>query len=1321
VIAVYRQKLSVDLEQFTTFGDLLKFLRRRAGLTQRELSMAVGYSHAQISRLELNQRLPDLATISARFIHPLDLEDEPETVNRLLGLAASMRREDAPASGAAPFKGLQYFDEADADLFFGREALVEKLVERVIKPQTLNPSGAADETPTRLLAVVGSSGSGKSSILRAGLIPLLRWNPRSKDWLIYTLTPTAHPLNALAGALTHESPSVTATTSLVDDLRGEPRALHFTAQRILQSDQEKQRNLGARSTQRLVRAKEKTFVLLVIDQFEELFTLCRDATERRAFIENLMGAASQPDGNVWIVLALRADFYAHCAPYTALRQALASQQEYIGPMSPAELQRAIEEPARRGGWELETGLVEVLLKDLGVDSIHLAEPGALPLLSHALLESWHRRRGRMLTISGYLASGGVRGAIAETAEIVFQDELDTRQQNIARSIFLRLTELGDEDVNVESRRRATIDELTPRPEDAAAVREVLTRLADARLIVTDRDIVEVAHEALIREWPTLRGWLEESRDGLRLHRHLTLATEEWLRQGREPADLYRGVRLAQALEWVQSQPDELNSLEREFLQASQAQVEREVSERETQRQRELESARALAETQTKAATQLRRRALYLATALILALGMAVAALFFGQQSRQYAQQALVASRIATTRELASAAVNSLDVDPELGILLALRALSTNQTENQSPLPEAIEALHRALLASHLRLVLSGHEYGVLSAAYSPDGRQIATIGIDGTTKVWDAANGAALLSIPGTTEPSDYLGSQRLAYSPDGRQLVTGDRNLVKLWDANSGAEIASFAGHTGEVWAVAYSPDGSKIASAGVDATARIWDAATGETLLILTGHEAPIEGLAFSPNGKALATAGDDAKLKIWDTVSGELLHELTNSTGPFFSVAYSPDGRYLTAGADGGTKVWEAETGSVVLTIPVAAGNIIFSPDGQRLAGQTGSVAKVWDAQTGQEQLTLAGHADWIFGLAFSPDGTRLVTTSLDRTARVWDIGPDTEFLTLSGTGHLVTDSPEGKILATDEANGSVQLWDSSTGERLSTLSGNEGSIYSLDFSPDGQRLVSGSIAPDAYVWDLAQGKIIQTLSGHSLDIRDVAFSPDGKWIATASFDGTARLWEASTGKSVLTLEGHDGLVVGVAFSPDGNRLATSSTDATAKIWSVPDGELLFTLAGHQAAIPDIAFSPDGTRVATSSRDSTAKVWDMETGMNLLTLSGHRADIWSIAYSPDGRYIATASADNTAKLWDASTGKEELTLPGSLAGVTDVAFTPRDGGAELAVASQDGTVRVYLLRLPELLALAHQRVTRDLTTAECQKYLHTSSCQGGMEDGN
>ena len=483
------------LEKFTNFGDLLRFLRRRAGITQLELSIAVGYSDAQISRLEQNLRLPDIPTIEARFIPALALQDEPNAVGRLLELAANVRREDAPGLGLCPFKGLSYFDEADADLFVGREALTSRLAARVLALVEDKPASE------RFLAVVGASGSGKSSLVRAGLVPALRWNPVSAGWPIHVFSPGPHPLEKLALTLTAPDVSVGAAAALIDDMARDARSLHLAVSRSLKP--------GGRSR-----------MLLVIDQFEEVFTLCRSDEERSAFIGNLMQAASELDGPTVIVITLRADFYAHCAAYPLLREALSRCQEYIGVMTDEELRRAIEEPARRGRWELEPGLVDLLLSDVG------REPGALPLLSHALLETWQRRRARTLTLSGYTSSGGVRGAIAETAEAVFADQFSSEQQDIARRIFLRLTELGDETATGDTRRRAGLDELVLNPEQADQTRRMIQVLADARLITTSEDAVEVAHEALIREWPRLRGWLEDNREGLRLQRHLTQAALE---------------------------------------------------------------------------------------------------------------------------------------------------------------------------------------------------------------------------------------------------------------------------------------------------------------------------------------------------------------------------------------------------------------------------------------------------------------------------------------------------------------------------------------------------------------------------------------------------------------------------------------------------------------------------------------------------------------------------------------------------------------------------------------------------------------------------
>jgi hypothetical protein len=462
------------------------------------------------------------------------------------------QEEPPPTPGEPPYKGLEYFGEADAELFYGREDLVARLVERLGED--------------RFLAVVGASGSGKSSLVRAGVIPALReGEPLAKGveppkgsarWPVHILTPTAHPLEALALNLTQDVESVQAAAVLMDDLRSDHRSLHLFAQRYLINRNEK---------------RQGNRLLLVIDQFEELFTQCRDPVERQAFIDNLLAAAAHPDGVVAVLITLRADFYHHCAQFDALREALEAHQAYIGPMTEKELRRAIELPAERNGWAFEPALVDLLLRDVG------DEPGALPLLSHALLETWYRRRGTILTLSGYAEAGTIDGAIAKTAETVYKG-LEESQQAIARAIFLRLTEFGEG--TQDTRRRAKLSELASRVEDAQAVEEVLNTLVEARLVTTEQETVQVAHEALIREWPTLRSWLETDREGLRVHRHLTEVAREWERLERDTGELYRGVRLAQAVEWAESHDDALNPLEREFLFASEELARRQKEERE---------------------------------------------------------------------------------------------------------------------------------------------------------------------------------------------------------------------------------------------------------------------------------------------------------------------------------------------------------------------------------------------------------------------------------------------------------------------------------------------------------------------------------------------------------------------------------------------------------------------------------------------------------------------------------------------------------------------------------------------------------------------
>jgi WD40 repeat protein/transcriptional regulator with XRE-family HTH domain len=1295
---------SNTLEKFTNFGDLLRFLRRRVSLTQMELANMVGYSHTQISRLEQNLRLPDISTIESGFVFALGIEDEPKVVARLLELAANVRREDAPSPGLCPYKGLNFYDESDAELFVGRETLTAQLVDRVLaltihSAQSKPPD--SDAIKERFLAIVGASGSGKSSLVRAGLVPALRWNKTSADWISYVFTPTEHPLESLAFTLTQENGS--SASILAQDM----------AQNLEGLQDFVSHHLGLKRNVRL---------MLVIDQFEELFALCRSEEERASFIGNLLTVSADADASVVVIITLRADFYAHCANYPWLREALARNQVYIGAMNHEELCRAIEEPARRGRWEFEPGLVDLLLHDVG------HEPGALPLLSHALLETWQRRRNRTMTLSGYTSSGGVHGAIAETAETVYTDQFTREQQVIARRIFLRLTEFSDEASISDTRRRATFSELVLKPEEAGITHAVLNALADARLITTSEDAAEVAHEALIREWPTLRGWLEENRDGLRLHRQLTQAAQEWNELNRSEDILFRGARLSQVREWATMHALEMNVLEHEFLEASQAWADRDAAEREAQRQRELEAMQKLAETEHRSAKQLRRRAIYLAGALLIMIFLAATAIFLRNQAE-------TEKAISTSRELAAAAISNLDDDPERSILLALQAESTYHTI------ESENALHRSIMSSRVRLVLH-HNGPIWSVTFSPDGTHIATASQDKTTKVWDSRSGKLLLTLVGH---SDSVNS--VSYSPDGNYIATAsDDHTAKVWDAATGNALLILKGHTDAVDHIVFSPDGLRLVTASYDGTAKIWDATSGKELITFSAHEDIVWDVVFSPDGNLVASSGKDGNVRLWDSHSGKELFTLPvgHNATILLSVAFSQDGSRLAVGSDNVFNrviVWDANTGQVVLQGDMGYSgtpfDLVFSPDGKlgATAGENQKV-NVWDAISGKVLFTLAGHTGTINCLAFSPDGKYMATASDDGTTRIWEVTLPKELAyipfvdsngvdpTHLGWGWQMDYSPDGTQLITDYMDHDVRIWDASSGKELLKLKGFEGNYYPdrTFFSPDGKLAAAGGLDlisndktitdRDILVWDAQTGKQIVRLVGlEGFDQISFAFSPDGTHLAGVIRDnGKIIIWDIKSAKEWLTIEGPPSGILWIAYSPDGRQFVTGHKDGNAIIWDATTGEKVFTLAQNEQ-VSYVSYSPDGKRVALSSLFGTISLWDASTGKELLRFKAHKGWIGQFAFSPDGKYLATVSvADGLVRMWDASTGVNQWTLPVDNEGVGGVAFNP--DGKYLAVGANSG-IYSFIVPIRDLITYAKSRVTRPLTLEECQKYLHIQQC--------
>jgi WD40 repeat protein len=1256
---------------------------------------------------------------------------------------------EPPSPGEPPFKGLQFYDESDADLFFGREALTASIINRIGECLRANGKGEQNRTGC-FLGIVGASGSGKSSLVRAGLIPAFKYEippvagssiQGSGRWPVHIITPTAHPIESLAISMTRESVSVEATHQLMKDMSSDPSSLRLHLRKLLSQ------------------SKSGDLILLVIDQFEELFTLCGDVSERTNFVENLLTAVSpDSDGKTILIITLRADFYAHCAQYDRLRLALERNQAFIGPMNLDELRCAIEEPARRGGWEFERGLVDLILRDIG------NEPGALPLLSHALLETWKHRRGKTMTLESYAESGGVRGAIARTAETVFNQDLQPDQRIIARNIFLRLTELGEN--TQETRRRATLTELIPHPQDTPQVEAVLKKLVDARLVTTGEGTVEVAHEALIREWPTLRQWLDENREGLQLHHQLNNAAQDWQQLHNDSGALYRGVRLHQALEWADKNDDQLSQLEREFLTASREMEIQIEAERETQRQKDLVNAQRLAQeaearriaeegrareaelsatnlrARNRVITRVSRVAIF---AAVLASCLALMAGYFGYQSNVSGKKAELQSKISFVRELSFRAMSILEHDQDVGLLLAAQAVKTANSIKNEIVPEAQTSLYHALEVANFTTVLRGHTDVVRKANFNASGTQIVTASKDGTAQVW-SIDGKQLAVLKGHNEQvfsavfspdgsrivtAGYDGTARIwkpdgtqmavlqghsaavtwaVFSNDGTQILTASSDgTVRIWTSD-GKSIATLVGHKGPVTSAIFSPDGRNVLTTSVDQTARLWKT-DGSLIATMKGHTNWVISASYNPDGSEIATASWDGTARLWDK-DGKLLKVLTGHTQSVSSVNFSPDGNLLvTASWDNTARIWKKDgTPLAVLaghTGPVTMAS--FSPDGDKiLTSSYDNTARLW-LPDGSQIAVLRGHTNWLTTAIFSRDGTKIITTSYDFTARIWEI-KNIHYAPLQGhTGPVssVNYSPDGSKIMSTGFDGTIRLW-RPDGTFIQEFQSTEGPIHMGNFSPDGKWIVTANEKGTASIWD-TDGTLVKRLEGHTDTVNSARFSQDGQFILTGSKDTTARLWR-SDGTFILELKGHTNTVNDASFSPDGSLIVTASDDQTARVWK-SDGTYLRTLEGHNSFVVSAVFSPDGTRILTGGWDGTAILWTVD-GKYITALKEHTGAITSANFSKDGKLIVTTSEDGSAALWQAD-GSFITSLQGHTGSVISANFSP--DGQNIVTSSWDGTARIWGVygSVETMLSETALRVGREMSDAECLQYLRQNTC--------
>jgi WD40 repeat protein/transcriptional regulator with XRE-family HTH domain len=1262
------------------FAIALAQLRASAGFSIRDLAKATGIPSATLGGYFSGRHLPSRSADSLIPILRLCGVANADVPDWLAAWSRARRTPGPrPAAAAQPYRGLTYFDASDAEWFFGRERIIATITEKL---------AATDGGGSSMFVLTGPSGSGKSSVLRAGLAARF-----GGDGLV--MTPGPAPMAELCDRLGQRSKRTpTDVAAALAELGPLPSWL-----------------------------VEALPALIVLDQAEELFTPAVSDCDREELISALHRLTAHRARRTAVVLGLRSDFYQQASEQPGLVGTLQDRQILLGAMSEAELRRAIVEPARRAGISVDDELVELILRDMAATSGRRGahSSGSLPLMSHALMEAWQfARRGR-LTCADYLQTGGIERAAQQTAEDLFA-ALSSSEQALARRIFLRLVHVDD--AQPLTRRRvssAELLQLTPQQSEAG---RVLERFVASRLLTLEATSVELSHESLLLAWPRLAGWVEQDLASLRRLRQLTAQAQQWEEAGRTDDELLRGLKLEESERWLDTDPrwqQELNRTEREFLAASSL----------AERCRLTMARRGVRRT----------RRLLSAVTVLLVLSCSFASYAFHARSASNAaeREAQYQRDLAQSGQVAVEADRVAATNPALANQLALAAYRI------SPTAHARSALLDSVARPSPSRVLG--QPGPTAIARSTDGGLVAmSNAIAGSVQLLRPEPGARTLrrvgSIPG---PGKHNQLFALAFMPDSAVIATGgEDSLVRLWDVSDPAQPRLLGqplpGIKQAVQVVAFSPDSRLMAAGGGGSTVWLWDVsrpAAPRLLPSITGLPSVVQGLAFAPDGRTLVLGGQDGLLQRWNVADHRRPTRLPSLAAPpsattVASIAYSPDGSLLAVGCKNGSLyLWQHASAArplpVATSIPPVTGwiNVVaFAPNGQTLAvASSNNLLTTWSVPSWRRDKVLP-HPGPVTGVSFTADGAALLSASADGAGRLWQL-PGSHLPGTASNVFAVSYSKAGALaVGTSTADAAVRLWQ--PGERRTVQSAPMPSGLKPDgtaaISPDGRLVAAGSEAGPLALWAVSAGRLhlIGVLRGPADLVEHLTFSPDSRLLAVASDDAKVHLWDVSNAqrpRALPAVTGPKKNVLYVAFTPDSRTLAAASADNTIRLWDISDpgaARPLSRMEAFDSYAMTVTFSPDGKVMAAGSADHLIRIWNVSDRTRPVQLgsplTGPDDRVYSVAISPDSRLLAAGSTDHTVRVWDISNPTNPVAtvnLRATGVPIYTVAFSP--DGSTLAASGIGGDVYLWPTSAEAAIARICSHGGDQVTETEWRTYIN------------